>query len=119
VTYEPRAFEQAPYHRFIPKLVDIDQNRFPTCTEVSDCLRSNGLEVEKKVVQTVKVVENALDIQRLVHQGRARYFSTLAFLEQAELEEGLLRLEKSLVEQVQAKPVTFIYEHTVIAAVRI
>ena len=52
VTYEPKVFEQALYHRFVPGLIEIDQRRFPESSEVLRKLGALGLSATKDVVIT-------------------------------------------------------------------
>jgi ubiquinone/menaquinone biosynthesis C-methylase UbiE len=95
-TFHPLHFERYWLKRFFPSLEAIDKARFPTPEELDAELTTAGFaRVElHRLTQTGSVArETALE------RVRGRFISPLQLLDEAELEQGLGRMESELPEQ--------------------
>ena len=95
-TFHPLHFERYWLNRFFLSLQEIDSARFPTPEELSSELRAAGLEH----VELHRLTQSALvDRDVAVERVRRRFISPLQLLDEAELEEGVRRMEAELPEQ--------------------
>jgi ubiquinone/menaquinone biosynthesis C-methylase UbiE len=116
VTYEPKVFPSALYHRFIPELVQIDQERFPESVSLIEKLRDLGFKPSRQTVPTLEVVRTARDVQGIIDKGRAQYCSTLSLVRPRVAEDGLTKMQRSLLAEISSKPLVVETQHTVIVA---
>jgi SAM-dependent methyltransferase len=95
-TFHPLHFERYWLRDFFPSLEAIDKARFPSPEELDAEIRGAGFErVEQHRLTQTASVERATAIERV----RRRFISPLQLLDQAELDEGIARMERELPEQ--------------------
>lgn len=116
VTDDHDQFYASFYHKYIPKIMEIDLNRFPKVNELCNYLRSINFKVRVKKVQHKQYMSCEEDIEKLIEQGKARYFSTLTLLTDKELDEGLKRMKRALNRELKSGPIKRVREKTVLFA---
>lgn len=109
-------FHSSFYHRYMPRIMEIDLNRFPKVNELCNYLRSINFKVRVKKVRREQRMSCGEDIEKLVKQGKARYFSTLTLLTDEELDEGLERMKRTLNRELKSGPIKRVREKTVLIA---
>jgi len=95
-TFHPLHFERYWLKEFFPSLEAIDKARFPGPAELESELRAVGFErVEQhRLTQTASV-----DREKAIERVRRRFISPLQLIDEAELEQGVARMESELPEQ--------------------
>jgi SAM-dependent methyltransferase len=95
-TFHPEHFERYWLKPFFPSLEAIDTARFPTPNGLTGELERAGFaRVElQRLTQTATV-----DRETAVERVRARFISPLQLLDEAELDEGLRRMETELPDR--------------------
>jgi len=116
VTDDHDQFYASFYHKYIPKIMEIDLNRFPKVNELCNYLRSINFKVRVKKVRHKQYMSCEEDIEKLIEQGKARYFSTLTLLTDKELDEGLKRMKRALNRELKSGPIKRVREKTVLFA---
>lgn len=116
VTDDHDQFYSSFYHKYIPKIMEIDLNRFPKVNELCNYLRSINFKVRVKKVRHKQYISCEEDIEKLIEQGKARYFSTLTLLTDKELDEGLKRMKRALNRELKSGPIKRVREKTVLFA---
>jgi ubiquinone/menaquinone biosynthesis C-methylase UbiE len=116
VTDDHDQFHKNPYHRHIPRLMEIDLNRFPTVDTLTKLLQDLEFDVGIGKTSEKRCISGKDDVRRLINRGKDRYFSTLTLLTDEELREGLARMEESLLEETRGDPVVYLREKTIIIA---
>ena len=116
VTDDHDQFHKNPYHRHIPRIMEIDLNRFPPVDTLTKMLQGLGFDVGIRKTSEKRCISGEDDIRRLINRGKDRYFSTLTLLTDEELREGLARMEGSLLEETRRGPVAYLREKTIIIA---
>lgn len=109
-------FHSSFYHRYMPRIMEIDLNRFPKVNELCDYLRSINFKVRVKKVRREQRISCEEDVEKLIEQGKARYFSTLTLLTDKELDEGLKRMRRTLNRELNSGPIKRVREKTVLIA---
>jgi SAM-dependent methyltransferase len=116
VTDDHDQFHKNPYHRHIPRIMEIDLNRFPSVSSLKILLQGLGFDVSVRKTLEKRCISDEDDVRRLVRRGQDRYFSTLTLLTDEELYEGLARMEGSLLEETRGGPVVYLREKSIIIA---
>ena len=116
VTDDHDQFYSSFYHKYVPKIMEIDLNRFPKVNELCNYLRSINFKVRVKKVRHKQCISCEEDIEKLIEQGKARYFSTLTLLTDKELDEGLKRMKRALNRELKSGPIKRVREKTVLFA---
>ena len=116
VTDDHDQFHSSFYHRYMPRIMEIDLNRFPKVNELCNYLRSINFKVRVKKVRREQRISCEEDIEKLIEQGKARYFSTLTLLTDKELDEGLKRMKRTLNRELKSGPVKRVREKTILIA---
>jgi len=116
VTDDHDQFYSSFYHKYVPKIMEIDLNRFPKVNELCNYLRSINFKVRVKKVRHKQYISCEEDIEKLIEQGKARYFSTLTLLTDKELDEGLKRMKRALNRELKSGPIKRVREKTVLFA---
>ena len=116
VTDDHDQFHKNPYHRHIPKLMEIDLNRFQPVDTLTKLLQGLGFDVNIRKTSQERRISGEDDIRWLIRRGQDRYFSTLTLLTDEELREGLARMEGSLLEETRGGPIVYLREKTIIIA---
>ena len=97
-TFHPLHFERYWLKEFFPSLEAIDKARFPSPAELDLELTAAGFQrVEQHRLTQRALVDRATAIERV----RGRFISPLQLLDEAELEEGLARMESQLPERTE------------------
>lgn len=109
-------FYQSFYHKYLPRIMEIDLNRFPKVNELCNYLRSINFKVNVKKIRHEQRISCEEDIEKLIEQGKARYFSTLTLLTDKELDEGLKRMKKALNRELKSGPIKRVRERMVLFA---
>jgi SAM-dependent methyltransferase len=95
-TFHPEHFERYWLKPFFPSLEAIDKARFPTPDELDAELTAVGFErVELHRLTQTSTVDRDTAVERV----RARFISPLQLLDEAELEDGLRRMQAELPER--------------------
>ena len=116
VTDDHDQFQASVYHKHIPRLLEIDLERFPKVDELSNHLNEIGFEVHiHKVTREIRV-SDIKDIDELVEKGKARYFSTLTLIADSELEKGLEKMREALVNELKSGTIVRTREKTILVA---
>lgn len=103
------------FHRYIPRLLEIDLARFPKVDELRSYLKEIGFTTHiHKTRRETRIMED--DVRGLIERGKARYISTLTLITDEELSIGLEKMEKGLIEELKVGPITGIREKTIIVA---
>jgi ubiquinone/menaquinone biosynthesis C-methylase UbiE len=116
VTDDHDQFRSSPIHRFIPKAMEIDLQRFPAVEELRSYLKSMNFEVMIHRVGKDEHISNEEEVKRLLERARARYISTLTLLTDEELQKGLEEMEKGLNEELKHSAITRRRERTILIA---
>jgi ubiquinone/menaquinone biosynthesis C-methylase UbiE len=116
VTDDHDQFHSSFYHRYMPRIMEIDLSRFPKVNELRNYLKRVNFKVRAKKVRREQHISCKEDIDKLVEQGKARYFSTLTLLTDKELDQGLERVKKALERQLRSGPIKRVREKTVLIA---
>jgi ubiquinone/menaquinone biosynthesis C-methylase UbiE len=104
------------YHKYIPRIMEIDLNRFPKVNDLCNYLRGINFKVRVKKVRHEQCIFCKEDIEKLIEQGKARYFSTLTLLTDKELDEGLKRIKRTLNRGLKSGSIKRVREKTVLIA---
>jgi ubiquinone/menaquinone biosynthesis C-methylase UbiE len=95
-TFHPLHFDRYWLKRFFPSLEGIEKARFPTLEELESELRAAGFaHVDLQRLTQSASVDRETAIQRV----RRRFISPLQLLDEAELEEGVARMEAELPQE--------------------
>jgi ubiquinone/menaquinone biosynthesis C-methylase UbiE len=95
-TFHPEHFERYWLKPLFPSLEAIDKARFPTPEELESELEEAGFaRVELRRLTQSATVGRETAVERV----RRRFISPLQLLDEAELEEGVRRMERELPEQ--------------------
>jgi hypothetical protein len=95
-TFHPLHFEHYWLKRFFPSLEGIDKARFPTPEELEPELRTAGFAH----VDVQRLTQSAsVDRETAIQRVRRRFISPLQLLDEAELEEGVARMEVELPQE--------------------
>ncbi len=105
VTDDHDQFRESVMHQHVPRIMDIDLNRFPAVVVVQGWLREIGLMVHTHEVVSTRRFAKEEDIEKLIARVRARYISTLTLITDSELKAGADRLERYLKESIKSGPV--------------
>jgi len=116
VTDDHDQFHKNPYHRHIPRIMEIDLNRFPSVDSLTKILKGFGFDVSIRKTSQERRVSDEDDVRRLIRRGKDRYFSTLTLLTDEELREGLARMERSLLEETKGGSIVYLREKSIIIA---
>ena len=116
VTDDHDQFRSSPLHRFIPKAMEIDLQRFPVVEELCSYLKSINFEVLIYRVGKDERISNEEEVKRLLERVRARCISTLTLLTDEELQKGLEEMEIRLKEELKHGAITRRRERTILLA---
>jgi SAM-dependent methyltransferase len=95
-TFHPLHFERYWLNRFFPSLQAIDSARFPAPDDLETELAAAGFgRVDLHRLTQSAVVDRDVALERV----RRRFISPLQLLDEAELDEGLRRMESELPER--------------------
>ncbi len=109
-------FYSSFYHKHMPRIMEIDTNRFPKVSKLCNYLRSINFKVRIKKVRHEQHISCEEDVEKLIEQGKARYFSTLTLLADKDLDEGLKRMKRALNRELKSGPIKRVREKTVLFA---
>jgi SAM-dependent methyltransferase len=99
-TFHPEHFDTIWIAQLLPRVAEIDRLRFPDEDTLRDDLAGAGFrDVRSRRLSERHTVTRAEALERL----RGRFISTLALLDDAELEDGVARAERELPERFEAR----------------
>ena len=116
VTDDHDQFHNSLYHQYIPRLMEIDLNRFPSVDALTNLLQNFGFDVSIRKTLREGCISGEDDVKRLIGRGRDRYFSTLTLLTDEELHDGFAEMERGLLEETKRGPIVVLREKTIIIA---
>jgi len=116
VTDDHDQFHASFYHRYVPRILEIDLERFPKVDELSNYLSEIGFDVHIHKVTKKIQVSDIKDIDELVEKGKARYFSTLTLITDSELKKGLEKMKEALVNELKSGVIVRTREKTILVA---
>lgn len=114
LTYEPTIFATALYHKYIPKLRRIDEERFPAVSSIRSALLKLGIETSEVTIPCSVVVESEDDIAFALMRLRAKYCSTAHLVDDDELVADSIRLESALRSSLRHGPLVFRHDTTLV-----
>jgi len=114
ITFDQDQFCQDVFHRYIPHILAIDLQRYPGIAEIRKELEEMDFNVDIIKVRCDRRISNAYDVERLVKKGKARFFSTLAHVDENELSESLEKMRRELMSQLKKGSITQEREHTIV-----
>jgi len=114
ITFDQDQFCQDIFHRYIPHILAIDLQRYPDIAEIRKELEEMDFNVDIIKVRCDRRISDAYDVERLVEKGKARFFSTLAHVDENELNESLEKMRREIVSQLKKGSITQEREHTII-----
>ncbi|OGD46032.1 hypothetical protein A3K69_08100 [Candidatus Bathyarchaeota archaeon RBG_16_57_9] len=88
VTESHEQFRSSYFHRLVPRILEIDLNRFPDIDTLRDTLTGMGFNVDVTELSKRRTVSSIRDVEDIVEKTRRRYVSTLTYLTDHELETG-------------------------------
>jgi ubiquinone/menaquinone biosynthesis C-methylase UbiE len=118
VTDSHEQFRGSYLDRLMPRIMEIDLNRFPNIGTLCGILTRIGFKVDVAELSKMKVVSSSRDVEGIVEKIRRRYVSTLTYLTDEELEAGARRVEEYLLGELRKGPVVEDRVKTVIAAAK-
>jgi len=114
ITFDQDQFCQDIFHKYVPHILAIDLQRYPDIAEIRKELEEMYFNVKIIKVRCDRRISNACDVERLVEKGKARFFSTLAHVDENELSESLEKMQRELMSQLKKGSITQGREHTII-----
>ena len=118
VTDSHEQFRSSYFNRLVPRILEIDLNRFPDIAKLCDTLTRMGFKVDVTELSKRTTVSSRRDVEDIVEKMRRRYVSTLTYLTDDELETGAQRVEEYLLNELRKGPVVGDRVKTVIEAVK-
>jgi ubiquinone/menaquinone biosynthesis C-methylase UbiE len=118
VTDSHEQFRSSYFHRLMPRMLEIDLNRFPDTDALCDTLTRTGFKVDVTELSKRRTVSSSRDAMDIVEKTRRRYVSTLTYLTDDELETGARRVEEYLLNELRKGPVVEDRVKTVITAAK-
>jgi len=118
VTDSHEQFRNSYFHQLVPRILEIDLNRFPDIDTLRDTLTGIGFKVDVTELHKRRTVSSSRDVEDIVEKTRRRYVSTLTYLTDDELETGARRVEEYLLNELGKGPVVEDRVKTVIAATK-
>jgi SAM-dependent methyltransferase len=91
-----------PYHRFFPRLAEIEREVFPTVDEVVRTFGEVGL---RRVALDEVPVRLADSLAESAARWRMRAISTFEHLTEEELEEGFAAVDAAVAEETDPQPI--------------
>ncbi|NIW52733.1 MAG: methyltransferase domain-containing protein [Candidatus Korarchaeota archaeon] len=119
VTDDHDQFHASFYHRYIPRILEIDLGRFPKVGDLANDLKKIGFDVNIRKVTREMRFSDINDVEELVEKGKARYFSTLTLITDKELKEGLEKMKRALINELKSGPIARTREKTILVAYQI
>lgn len=101
VTEDHSALKRSLVHRYMPKVLEVDLERFPKVGHILRELDLLGLSTKVRNIVTEQELKTSNDVEKLLDAVRARYISTLQFLEDGELSNGVLKMRLELMSQLK------------------
>lgn len=105
VTDSHEQFRNSYFHRLVPRIQEIDLNRFPGIDTLCDALTRMGFKVDVTELSKRTTVSSSRDVEVFLEKIRRRYVSTLTYLTDDELETGARRVEEYLLNELRRGPV--------------
>lgn len=118
VTDSHEQFHHSYFHRLVPRILEIDLNRFPDTDTLCDTLTRMGFKVDVTEFSKRRTVSSSRDVEDIVEKTRRRYISTLTYLTDDELETGAQRVEEYLLNELRKGPIVENRVKTVITAAK-
>ena len=118
VTDSHEQFRNSYYDRLVPRILEIDLNRFPDIATLCGKLTRIGFKVDVTELSKRNTVSCIRDVEDIVEKIRRRYVSTLTYLTDDELETGARRVEEYLLSELRKGPVVEDRVKTVIEAAK-
>lgn len=98
-TFHPHHFDTVWIARLVPRVAEIDRERFPSPERLTEAVRAAGFtEPEAKRIRQATTLTRAEALERL----RGRFISTLHLLREDEVAEAIARAERELPETVES-----------------
>jgi len=116
VTDSHEQFHDSYFHQLVPRILEIDLNRFPEIDTLCDTLTSMGFKVDVTELSERRTISSSRDVEDIVEKTRRRYVSTLTYLTDDELETGAQRVEEYLLNELRKGPIVEDRVKTVITA---
>lgn len=116
VTDSHEQFHDSYFHQLVPRILEIDLNRFPEIDTLCDTLTRMGFKVNLTELSKRRTVSSRRDVEDIVEKTRRRYVSTLTYLTDDELETGAQRVEEYLLNELRKGPIVEDRVKTVITA---
>jgi len=114
ITFDQDQFCHDIFHRYIPHILAIDLQRYPGIAEIRKELEEMCFGIDIIRVRCDRRISNACDVERLVEKGKARFFSTLVYVDENELSASLEKMRRELMDQLKERSVIQEREHTII-----
>jgi ubiquinone/menaquinone biosynthesis C-methylase UbiE len=93
---------EVPYHRFFPRLVEIERDVFPTVEQVVEAFGQVGL---RRLALDAVRVPLAGSLAECAARWRLRAISTFEHLTEDEIEQGFAALDAAVAEEINPQPV--------------
>jgi ubiquinone/menaquinone biosynthesis C-methylase UbiE len=119
VTDSHEQFHHSYYHQLVPRIQEIDLNRFPDIDTLCDTLTRTDFKVDVAELSNRMTVSSSRDVEDIVEKTRRRCFSTLTYLTDDELETGVKKLEVYLLNELRKGPIVEDRIKTVITAAKL
>jgi len=116
VTDSYEAFKSSIYHRLMPRILDIDLGRFPDIAALCGTLKTIGFTPSVAELSETRTVATQADVQSLIDKTRSRFVSTLTYLTDQELEEGVEKIVEYFRVELAKGPVVENRVKTVVVA---
>ena len=116
VTEDHVALRNSLVHKHMPRILEIDLARFPEVQHVMDEFSSLKLSTTVRKIVTEHELRTSSDVEKFLHAVEARYISTLQFLHDDELKNGVALMRHTLINQIKAGPIKRTREKSLVIA---